>query len=86
MDAITSFFIAFTIGALVYISMSYSNCRESSAYFKKWYSYMRWAILAGYLALLLGVYRFLKLNHLAVEIIYPRYAWDSNKDLQLNMI
>ena len=65
--------LALVLGVASYISLCYSDARESPEFLKLWWKVHRWVMAVGWLAFLTGSFFFLVGMHAAVEIISPRY-------------
>ena len=73
MYSILGLVVALVLGVISYISLCYSDARESPAFLKLWWSVHRWVMAVAWLAFLAGTFCFLLAMHTALEIAAPRY-------------
>lgn len=62
--------------AAIYVSLIFSGAREKPALFQCWWRFGRICVLLGYVALLVSIIFFLRLNHDSVYLVYPKYNWN----------
>ena len=74
MYSILGLVVALVLGVISYISLCYSDARESPAFLKLWWSVHRWVMAVAWLAFLGGTFCFLIAMHAALEIAAPRYT------------
>ena len=65
---------ALVLGTISYISLCYSDARESPEFLKLWLKVHRWVMAVAWLAFLVGTFCFLLAMHAAVDIVAPRYS------------
>ena len=73
MYSILCLVVALVLGVISYISLCYSDARESPAFLKLWWKVHRWVMAVAWLAFLAGTFCFLIAMHAALEIAAPRY-------------
>ena len=64
---------ALVLGVISYISLCYSDARESPEFLKLWWKVHRWVMAVAWLAFLAGTFCFLLTMHAALDIAVPRY-------------
>jgi hypothetical protein len=65
--------LALVLGVISYISLCYSDARESPEFLKLWWKVHRWIMAVAWLAFLAGTFFFLQGMHAALDIAAPRY-------------
>ena len=65
---------ALVLGVISYISLCYSDARESPEFLKLWWKVHRWVMAVAWLAFLGGTFCFLLAMHAALDIVAPRYT------------
>jgi hypothetical protein len=65
---------ALVLGVVSYISLCYSDARESPEFLKMWWKVHRWIMAVAWLAFLAGTFYFLLAMHAALDISVPRYT------------
>lgn len=65
---------ALALGAISYISLCYSDARESPEFLKMWLKVHRWVMAVAWLAFLVGTFCFLLAMHAAVDMVAPKYT------------
>ena len=73
MHSILWLVIALVLGVISYISLCYSDARESPEFLKLWWKVHRWVMAVAWLAFLAGTFCFLLTMHAALDIAVPRY-------------
>ena len=73
MHSILWLVIALVLGVISYISLCYSDARESPEFLKLWWKVHRWVMALAWLAFLGGTFCFLLTMHSALDIVSPRY-------------
>ena len=66
--------VALVLGVISYISLCYSDARESPEFLKLWWKVHRWVMAFAWLAFLAGTFCFLLTMHSALDIVAPRYT------------
>ena len=61
------------ISMLTYVSLAFSDSRESDEFFKRWFKLWRFPIAGSYVLVFYGMVQFANLNHTAIDIAYPFY-------------
>lgn len=74
MQSVLWLVLALVLGVASYISLCYSDARESPEFLKLWWKVHRWVMAAGWLSFLVGSSFFLRGMHSSLDIISPRYA------------
>ena len=62
------------LGVISYISLCYSDARESPEFLKLWWKVHRWIMAVAWLAFLAGTFCFLVAMHYALNFVAPRYS------------
>ena len=75
-EVATELTIALAISMLTYVSLAFSDAREDSEFFTRWFKLWRFPIAGAYLLVLHAIVRFANLNHTAIDIAYPYYNVD----------